>query len=102
MGINVELQTEDGRAIDGVLDPQSLLPRALPEVNDPEFHYANTIDWYGDTVFNRFQSELLRKEWAILIEKAGDEGTAKLLRRIDGMLLDCASGIHMYVKFIGD
>ena len=102
MGITIKLESESGSEIQCVEDPGNVLHRALPEPGDTQFQWANTIDWYGDTMFNRLQATLLRKEWAILIENAADENTKELLEQIDGILLRCASEEHLYVKFYGD
>jgi len=102
MGITVTLETEDGHRIASVEDPTNVLHRVLPEPEDARFHLANTIDWYGDTVFNPLQAGLLRKELAILIENAVDENAAMLLKRIDEILFKCNSEVHLYVRFCGD
>ena len=102
MGIVVSLQTENGNDIASVSDPTNLLHKVLPELDDPRFRFANTIDWYGDTVFNRLQTELLRKEWALLIQHSTDDETRTLLKQIDELLLRCISDVHLYVKFTGD
>lgn len=98
----ITLEGEDGDRIDSVEDPTNVLHHALPDLKDARFHLANTIDWYGDTVFNRLQAGLLRKEWALLIDNAVDEKTAMLLKRIDAILLKCTAEVHLYVKFWGD
>ena len=101
MGITARLESESGEEIQRVEDPANVLHRALPEPGCSEFQWANTIDWYGDTVFNHLQAALLRKEWAILIENATDKVTKEVLKRIDGLFQKCASGDHLYVKFYG-
>ncbi len=102
MGITITLESEDGHRIDSVEDPTNVLHHALPDPEDAQFHLANTIDWYGDTVFNRLQAGLLRKEWALLIDNAVDENAAMLLKRIEAILLKCTAEVHLYVRFCGD
>jgi hypothetical protein len=102
MGITVKLESESGTEIQCVEDPTNVLHRALPEPGRAGFQWANTIDWYGDTVFNHLQATSLRKEWVVLIQNATDEATKKVLERIDGLLQECASGNHLYIKFYGD
>ena len=102
MGITTTLESEDGDRIDAVEDPTNVLHHALPDPEDAQFHLANMIDFYGDTVFNGLQARLLRKEWALLIDNAVDEKAAVLLKRIDAMLLKCTAEVHLYVKFYGD
>jgi hypothetical protein len=79
-----------------------MIVRALPDPDEARFPWASTIDWYGDTTFNRRQAELLRKEWAILIQNAVNEETRTLLQQVDELLQHCVSGVHLYVKFYGD
>ena len=102
MGITVRLETETGDEIRRVEDPRNILHRTLPEHDSSRFQWANTIDWYGDTVFNQMQAVLLRKEWATLVQGAADDRTKELLEQIDALLAECASGTHLYVKFYGD
>jgi hypothetical protein len=102
VGLTVELQDENGDALDAVEDLRNLLHAALPSPDDAQLSWAGTIDWYGDTTFNRLQAGRLRNEWARLEEATGDPDTRALLRRIRELLERCASGVHLYVKFIGD
>ena len=53
MGIAVILETEQGSRLELVVDAGNILHRVLPAPEDPTFQWANMIDWYGDTVFNR-------------------------------------------------
>ena len=103
MGIMyVTLEDENGKEINRVENYGDVLTLALPEYDDPRFPWTNTIDMYGDTTFNRIQAELLRKEWAILIEEAADEKTKEMLAQVDAILERCVSGVHLYAKFYGD
>ena len=102
MGITVKLESEDGSEIECVEDPTNVLHRVLPESGSIDFQWANTIDWYGDTVFNHLQAASLRREWAVLIRNAADKITKEVLEQIDGLLQKCAAGDHLYVKFYGD
>lgn len=102
MGITVKLEAEDGHEIQRVEDPANVLHRALSEQGTSTLCWARTIDWYGDTVFNRLQAGLLREEWVMLIRSAADETSKEVLEQIDKLLQKCASGNHIYVKFYGD
>ncbi len=102
MGITAVLETEKGEAITTVDDPANLLHKILPAPNDAGFQWANTIDWYADTTFNRIQARLLRTEWARLVERTPDESARKLLMSIDDLLERCDAEQHLYVKFYGD
>lgn len=102
MGITVRLETEDGQELQCVEDPTNVLHQALSGSGTSNIHWARTIDWYGDTVFNHLQARLLRQEWSMLIRSAADEISKAVLERIDELLQKCASGNHLYVKFYGD
>lgn len=102
MGITIKLEDEFGREIQSVGDLANELHRALPQPGATGFQWATTIDWYGDTVFNRMQAKLLRKEWAILIQNAANEKAKELLEQIDELLRRCSSEDLLYVKFYGD
>ncbi len=102
MGISAALEREDGTVLETVHDERNLLHRVLPPPEDPTFHWVSTIDWYGDTTFNRLQAARLRVEWAQLIRSSGDPETKALLQRIDDLIGRCSSEVHRYVKFYGD
>jgi len=102
MGISVSLQDGRGNEIEVIHDVRNVLHRVLPTRDDSKYCCANTIDWYGDTTFNQYQTVLLRREWSILIKNAQDCETRALLEKIDSLLLRCESGDLKYVKFIGD
>ena len=102
MGLTVALQDEDGEAIDTVEDPRNLLHAVLSLEPGAGLPWAETIDWYGDTTFNRVQAARLREEWARVLDVVRDTETVTLLRQIDGMLQRCSEGVHLYVKFWGD
>ena len=102
MGLTIILEDEDGKKIASVEDPTNILHHALPGPEDAQYSLANTIDWYGDTTFNRGQAELLRKEWVRLVQRSVDEITKTFLERVDDLLERCASSVHLYVKFYGD
>ena len=103
MAFNVALEDENGKKIVLVVEQiGEPLARAMSKAVGPRFPWASTIDPYGDTTFNRIQAELLRKEWAILIQEAVDEKTKEALAQVDEILERCVSGVHLYVKFYGD
>ena len=102
MGVNVELQDERGSMLERVLDTSNLLPRALPANPDGGFHFASTIDQYGDTTFNPLQARRLAEEWKRLLAEPRDADTDALLRAVLRMVETCAAGTHVYLKFIGD
>jgi len=102
VGLSVSLEQEDGTPVDTVHDPSNLLHRVLPSPEDTSFQWVTTIDWYGDTVFNRVQAAKARCEWQRLVGSCREPEALALLQRIDGLFERCASEVHLYVKFCGD
>jgi len=102
VGLSVALEQEDGAALDTVHDPSNQLHRVLPSPEDTSYQWVTTIDWYGDTVFNRIQAAKLRSEWQRLVDSCREPEALALLQRIDGLIGRCASEVHLYVKFYGD
>ena len=103
MGINVALEDESGKEISFVGEPiGDPIACAIRKALGEQFPWASTIDPYGNTTFNRIQAELLRREWAILIQNAADEKTKEVLAQVDELLERCLSEPHLYVKFYGD
>jgi hypothetical protein len=101
LAIEVALQDErcEVRAI--VHDPQNLMPKLLERslADDP---FLTQIDWYGDTVFNRIQMSRFLLAWKVLAERTQNNEEAKLVDEIRQLAEQCESGVHLYLKFIGD
>jgi hypothetical protein len=100
--MSVVLEGETGTALQTVDDPRNLLHRVLPPPEDASYQWISTIDWYGDTTFNRLQAPLVRAEWQRLIGVAREPEAKALLQRIDELLERCSSEVHLYVTFSGD
>ncbi len=102
MGLIVKLQNEEGVPLDVVEDRHNVLYRVLSGIEDAEFQWASTIDFYGDTMFNYLQAPRLRAEWRRILETCEDPDARQLLMRIDALVERCSSGVHLYVRFYGD
>lgn len=63
MGIDIQLQNEDGEILERISDEKRLLHDLLP-VGDHSL--LSGIDLYGDTIFNRIQMDDFLSEWAKL------------------------------------
>ncbi len=81
MGFCIVLEGEDRERLEQVEDPKDILHQLLPS-QDASCHYLRFIDWYGDTVFNRFQIQPFISEWDRLIESAQTSDQTAILRRI--------------------
>ena len=102
MGLGIALQDEQGSQLDMVADPKNYLGRLLPELGDPTHPILASIDFYGDTVFNRMQMDRFLGEWADVSAKVQTPDEQKLVSAIETLARRCRDEVHLYVKFIGD
>jgi len=102
MGLNVELQDEQGNTLQALPDPQNSLARLLPLDNEELYPTLAGIDLYGDTLFNRVQMGRFLREWRIISAQAQSQDERGLLAAIESMALRCSNEVHLYLKFIGD
>lgn len=102
MGLGITLQDEFGAELDTVVDPKNLLGKLLPEYDDPAHPLLASIDFYGDTVFNRVQMDRFLVEWSDVMAKANTSEETALVSAIEGLAHRCRDGVHLYLKFIGD
>ena len=61
-----------------------------------------SIDWYGDTVFNRLQAKRLLREWTGLTEHMNSGAGTKLTDAVTEMVTSVMETPHLYLKFVGD
>ena len=80
MGLNITLESSDGRRLGEVVDSDNALHRLLPRADDPSSPVLRHIDWYGDTVFNQLQIPAFLAEWATL--RPGSNEERSLLDRV--------------------
>jgi hypothetical protein len=99
MGIDVSLQNEDGDVIECVPDEKNLLNTLLPR---EDRSLLAGIDPYGDTTFNRLQIDQFLQEWKELEKKELKTEQAEHLNKIGQLAIKCKSGVHLYLKFVGD
>jgi hypothetical protein len=99
MGIDIQLQDEDGEILDRISDEKHLLHDLLPS---GDHSLLSGIDPYGDTIFNRIQMDDFLSEWAKLKVKQMSSAQALHLDRVEGLALRCKEGVHLYLKFVGD
>jgi hypothetical protein len=101
LGIDVQLQDEDGVPLEQHYDPHMLLSRFLEERDLSSTHCLQFIDPYGDTTFNRYQTRVLLKELAA-VRDGVDSATRDYLDKILHVANLANAEPHLYVKFIGD
>jgi hypothetical protein len=98
--IRVILQDERGIQIgDGEVDLQSSI---FPDERDSRFNCLRFVDQYGDTIFNRLQSEHLKDDLRLLSNECNDEETRSLLLQVIVLANLCSTSPHSYIRFIGD
>jgi hypothetical protein len=102
MGIDVRLEDERGGVAAEAGDPDNLLARLLPPLDDSSFACLRFIDPYGDTVFNNLQMNTLIDEIDRVLTKATKAPERELLRKLRALAERCRAEIHMYLKFYGD
>ena len=66
MGIEVVIEDETGMKIRSLEDPTNVLHRVLPPSSSSDYEYLSKVDWYGDTIFNRYQIPAIQEELAPL------------------------------------
>jgi hypothetical protein len=101
MGFDINLEKEHGEVLATIEDPTNLLHRLLERSLADEPHLAE-IDWNGDTTFNRLQIPRFLAEWKALAEHSESPEEAKLVAEIKQLAERCGSGVHLYLKFVGD
>jgi hypothetical protein len=101
VGINVIVQSESGETLQSCLDPLGLLTKLLRDVDVSGTTCLRFIDPYGDTVFNRAQSQVLARELSALRTHL-QEPTATFIDTALQFANQVASDVHLYLKFEGD
>ena len=102
MGLAITLQDERGVELDSVVDAKNFLGELLPEHDDRAHPMLASIDFYGDTIFNRMQMDRFLVEWSDVVSKANIPEEKALVSAIEGMARRCLDEVHLYLKFIGD
>jgi hypothetical protein len=99
MGIDIQLQDEDGKILERISDEKGLLHDLLPR---GDHSLLSGIDPYGDTIFNRIQVDAFLSEWSKLKLKELSSAQALHLDRVERLAFKCKESVHLYLKFVGD
>ena len=102
MGLCVALETESHEQLQLTCDDRNLLRKLIGAPDSTQFPMLASIDWYGDTVFNRMQIKRFLAEWESLFSKASTPEEKSLLEEIKELSLRSLNDVHLYVVFIGD
>lgn len=60
------------------------------------------VDPYGDTTFNRLQSEFLLHELSAVAEHGMNSEAQGGIDAVRGLAEEVVAGVHLYLKFSGD
>ena len=102
MGIEVVVEDERGNRIASIEDPTNILHRVLPSQDDLTYRCLNRVDWYGDTIFNRYQIADIHDELRRLAKGGRSAEELMLIQQIDALATRCEAAPHLYLKFYGD
>ena len=103
MGINVVLQDENYNELSPMIfDPAQTFTHSLPDPDDESFSCIRFIDPYGDTIFNRYQAQVMINEWDRLKNTFVETNEEKQWEEIRQLIVRCSEEPHLYLKFIGD
>jgi hypothetical protein len=102
MGLCVALETESHEQLELICDDRNLLHKLIGASDSTQFPMLASIDWYGDTVFNRMQIKRFLAEWESLFSKASTPEEKSFLEEIKELSLRSLNDVHLYVVFIGD
>jgi hypothetical protein len=95
----VEIQDENGETLSRYDGPTLGLP--FVKLAPAGSVCMRFIDPWGDATFNQAQIEALRQELRVAAEATDDSRRLLELQSLSSFL-DGASGVHVYVKFLGD
>lgn len=102
MGLTIALENERGEALEQLGDPQNILHRLLPSIEDRTFTCLRFVDWYADTTFNALQVEELLHDLKRVRQAAQAPDEANLLDEIVRLARKLQKEPHQYLKFYGD
>lgn len=98
--VGVQLENEGGALIERSQVNFNQLVCQISEFSSKELHFLNTIDLYGDTVFNVHQAPVVIEELKKLADMIDDAGLLSDIAETVRILEKCEQ--HLYVRFIGD
>jgi len=102
MGMAIQLEDRQGKALEEIPDLESLLARLFPSWEDEAFHCLRYIDPWGNTIFNHLQMDEVISELQRIRARTSVEAERAFLDAIEGMATRCKEGEHLYLKFVGD
>jgi hypothetical protein len=102
MGINVQVETENGLMLEQYLDPEGAVVRLVSSAPIESSTCLRFVDPYGNTTFNQLQLPELIREVEAIANDSKDPDSRKIAVEILRLAKSAASRVHTYIKFIGD
>src|SRR5258708_2340109 len=102
MGLCVALETESHEQLELICDDRNLLHKLIGAPDSTQFPMLASIDWYGDTVFNRMETKRFGGEGESLCNKTSTPEEKSFLEKIKELILRSLNDVHLYVVFMGD
>lgn len=102
MGFEVAVEDERGAKLTSLDDPTNVINRILPSDEDQNFQCLNRIDWYGNTIFNRYQIPVFRQELQRISGAQRSHQEMEMIERLDALAAAALAEPHLYLKFYGD
>ena len=102
MGMCIALETESHDQKELIGDDQNLLNRLIGYPDAKQFPMLASIDWYGNTTFNRMQLRRFLVEWETLYDKTSTLEERALLDAIKQLSEKALEHVHHCMVFIGD
>jgi hypothetical protein len=100
--IRITAEWEHERVLREVANVQSLRRVMAAAENRSDLVWIETIDPYGDTVFNRMQIPKFLEEWMILSSEASTDIERRTMDDVRALAEFCLEKPHRYLRFCGD
>ena len=102
MSVGCSLETERGKTLARVDDPQESLNSLIPPITETSFQCWRFIDAYGETVFNVLQMDQFLEETAVIRNRTNEREAIRVLESIEELARRCRVEVHTYLRFSGD
>jgi hypothetical protein len=94
MGVDLRWESENGRPIEEILDPQMCISHLVLKTDLTRTTCLRFIDPYGDTMFNQLQIPILIDELQSILKKVQDNQIRDHLRRVIELAEKSRGEIH--------
>lgn len=102
MGIDAQVESEDGTVEAYLADPRGLVAKLLACDVGPSSACLRFIDPYGETVFNQLQLPVLIAELQQATALVSDAGARAHGEALVELARRAASEVHTYLRLTGD